>query len=380
MRELLDLEAEYPELVTPDSPTQRPGGAASATFAPVTHVVPMLSLDNAFTADEVRAWFTRIARLVDDPITFVGEPKLDGLAISLLYEDGRLVRGATRGDGVVGDDVTANVATVRSIPRRLTGSVVPRRLEVRGEVFMPIAAFEALNRQQGELDQRLFANPRNAAAGSLRQKDARVTASRALDFFGYQLGVQDGGPGLRSHHETLGWLQDLGVPVNPHIQTFDQIDAVIAFCEGTLEAAPRARVRDRRCGHQGRRPRAAGRDGRDEPRAPLGDRVQVPAGGEDDPAERDHGQHRPNRACHAVRAARAGVRRRLHRRARDAAQRGRSRPQGRPARRHRHRPQGGRRDPRGGRPGAGEAPARSPPVAVPDGLSRLRDPARPPRR
>jgi DNA ligase (NAD+) len=235
MRELLALEAQYPELVTSDSPTQRPGGTASATFAPVTHVAAMLSLDNAFSADEVRAWHTRITRLVEDPITFVGEPKLDGLAISLLYEDSRLVRGATRGDGVVGDDVTANVATVRSIPKRLTGSVMPRRVEVRGEVFMPLAAFEELNRQQGEAGQRLFANPRNAAAGSLRQKDPRVTASRALDFFGYQLGVQEGGPALRSHHETLTWLGSLGIPVNPHIETLDELGAVIAFCEGMLE-------------------------------------------------------------------------------------------------------------------------------------------------
>jgi DNA ligase (NAD+) len=235
MRELLALEAQYPDLVTPDSPTQRPGGTPSATFAPVTHVVPMLSLDNAFTADEVRAWYVRIARLVPGPIVFVGEPKLDGLAISLLYEEGRLVRGATRGDGAVGDDVTVNIATLRTISKQLVGPSVPARVEVRGEVFMPIAAFEELNRQQGELGQRLFANPRNAAAGSLRQKDPRVTASRALDFYAYQLGVQEGGPTLRSHHETLAWLQDLGLPVNPHIETLDELDAVIAFCERTLE-------------------------------------------------------------------------------------------------------------------------------------------------
>jgi DNA ligase (NAD+) len=235
LRELIDLEAAHPALVPPDSPTQHPGGAPSATFAPVTHVVPMLSLDNAFTADEVRAWYARITRLVPDPIVFVGEPKLDGLAISLLYEDGRLTRAATRGDGVTGDDVTANVATIGSIPKRLHGDAVPHRLEVRGEVFMPLAAFEELNRRQGEAEERLFANPRNAAAGSLRQKDARITASRALDFFGYQLGVQEGGPTLRAHHEMLSWIQDLGLPVNPHIRSVAEIDAVIAFCEQMLE-------------------------------------------------------------------------------------------------------------------------------------------------
>src|ERR1019366_9458095 len=212
-----------------------PGGAASATFAPVTHVVPMLSLDNAFSADEVQAWHVRISRLVPGPLVFVGEPKLDGLAISLLYEGGRLVRGATRGDGIVGDDVTVNIATLRTIPRQLAGPLVPARVEVRGEVFMPIAAFEELNRKQGELGQRLFANPRNAAAGSLRQKDPHVTASRALDFFAYQLGVQEGGPTLRSHHETLAWLGDLGIPVNPHIETLDELGAVITFCTGMLE-------------------------------------------------------------------------------------------------------------------------------------------------
>ena len=235
LRELIDLEAEHPSLVTADSPTQRPGGAPSATFAPVAHVVPMLSLDNAFTAEEVRAWDARISRLVPDRIVFVGEPKLDGLAISLLYEDGRLVRAATRGDGVTGDDVTANVATISSIPKRLRGAAAPRRLEVRGEVFMPLDAFEELNRRQGEAEERLFANPRNAAAGSLRQKDARVTASRAVDFFGYQLGVQEGGPTLRSHHEMLSWTQDLGLPVNQHIRSLADIDTVIDFCERMLE-------------------------------------------------------------------------------------------------------------------------------------------------
>src|SRR5262245_8995745 len=150
VRELKDLEAEYPGLVTPDSPTQRPGGAPSATFAPVTHIVPMLSLDNAFSLEDLLAWGKRLERLVPDSIRFVCEPKMDGLAISLLYEDGRLTRGATRGDGVTGEDVTANVATIASIPKRLTGKNVPARLEVRGEVFMPLKAFEELNRRQGE--------------------------------------------------------------------------------------------------------------------------------------------------------------------------------------------------------------------------------------
>jgi len=240
VRELVALEAQHPELATPDSPTQHPGprsgDVVGATFAPVRHVMPMLSLDNAFDGEELVAWYERIAKLVPPPIGFVGEPKLDGLAISLLYEAGRLTRAATRGDGVTGEDVTANVVTIAAVPdtlRRPRGSKVdlPDRLEVRGEVFMPIAAFEELNRRQGEAGDRLFANPRNAAAGSLRQKDPRVTASRALDFFAYQLGVVDGGPRLRSHHETLQWMGKLGLPVNPHIETLAEIGAVAAFCE-----------------------------------------------------------------------------------------------------------------------------------------------------
>ena len=235
VRELRELEAAHPELVTPDSPTQRPGGARSATFAAVRHDVPMLSLDNAFSRDELQAWHDRIVKLVTDPVTFVGEPKLDGLAISLLYEDGRLTRGATRGDGVTGEDVTPNVGTIGAIPKRLTGRDVPSRLEVRGEVFMPLTSFEELNRRQGDAGERLFANPRNAAAGSLRQKDAKVTASRDLSFFSYQLGLQQGGPKLRSHHETLEWLAALGLPVNPHIARLDALDDVAAFCQQMLE-------------------------------------------------------------------------------------------------------------------------------------------------
>jgi DNA ligase (NAD+) len=236
LRDLEALEAEHPELVTPDSPTQGPGTVVgAATFAPVRHVAPMLSLDNAFSRDELTAWYERISRIVPSAIAFVGEPKLDGLAISLLYEGGRLARAATRGDGVTGEDVTPNVATIASIPARLVGDDVPSRLEVRGEVFMPLASFEELNKRQGEAGERLFANPRNAAAGSLRQKDARVTASRDLDFSAYQLGVHEGGRRLRSHHETLAWIQDLGVPVNPHVERLVTIDEVYAFSEHMLE-------------------------------------------------------------------------------------------------------------------------------------------------
>jgi DNA ligase (NAD+) len=232
MAELRALEEAHPELVTPDSPTQRPGAAAVSTFAPVTHRQRMLSLDNAFTPAELHAWGVRIARVVPGPIEFVGEPKLDGLAISLQYVDGRLAVAATRGDGITGEDVTENVRRIRPIPHALDGpgAAVPALLEVRGEVFMPVASFEELNRRRGEAGLRLFANPRNAAAGSLRVKDVAITASRDLDFFAYQLGAVEGGPQLRTHWETLAWLRELGLPVNPLAERFASLDEVEAFC------------------------------------------------------------------------------------------------------------------------------------------------------
>jgi DNA ligase (NAD+) len=231
VRELREIEAQHPDLVTPDSPTQRPGGRPVSSFAPVEHRVRMLSLDNAFSFDELRAWATRVERIVNDPIRYVTEPKLDGLAISLQYENGRFTIGATRGDGVTGEDVTENLRTIASIPKRLTGDNVPSLLEVRGEVFMPLASFAQLNERQGAAGERLFVNARNAAAGSLRQKDAGITATRDLNVFCYQTGALEGGPRLRSHMETLAWLQDLGFPVNPHIRAVDDLDGVFAFCE-----------------------------------------------------------------------------------------------------------------------------------------------------
>ena len=231
MRELRALEADHPELADAESPTQRPGAARIPTpFSEVTHLQPMLSLDNAFSREDLVAWGERIAKLVTDPIGYIGEPKLDGLAISLLYERGRLVRGATRGNGSVGEDVTANVLTIDDLPRTLSGRRVPDVLEVRGEVFMSHDAFTALNQRQAEKDERLFANPRNAAAGSLRQIDATVTASRNLSLYCYQPGAVEGGPKLATHHDTLEWLAELGFPVNPRIEPLGDLDAVHDFC------------------------------------------------------------------------------------------------------------------------------------------------------
>ncbi len=225
------IEAEFPDLVTDDSPTQKPGAAMVPTpFSEVRHLQPMLSLDNAFSRDDLVAWGERIGRLVTESVTYVGEPKLDGLAISLLYEDGRLVRGATRGTGETGEDVTANVLTIDDLPTRLRGKRIPTTLEVRGEVFMSLAAFTELNVRQAEREDRLFANPRNAAAGSLRQIDPSITASRKLSLFCYQPGALVGGPKLATHHDTLEWLRELGFPVNPHIQRLADVDAVHDFC------------------------------------------------------------------------------------------------------------------------------------------------------
>jgi DNA ligase (NAD+) len=228
--ELRALEEAHPDLVVPDSPTQRVQGWASATFSPVVHRVPMMSLDNAFDAGELAAWGTRVTRgLGGAAAQYVCELKIDGLAMNIRYERGRLVQAATRGDGQVGEDVTANVATIAVVPRRLAPGA-PEVLEIRGEVYMPVAAFEELNRRQEEAGQRLFVNPRNSAAGSLRQKDASITASRELAFWAYQPGEVIGGPELTSHHQTLEYLAELGLPVNPEITTVNSLDEVTAYC------------------------------------------------------------------------------------------------------------------------------------------------------
>ncbi len=242
VRELRAIEADHPDLVVPDSPTGRVGAAPSTLFAPVTHHVPMMSLDNAFSPEELRAWADRVAKQVPPDTAFECELKIDGLAISLLYRDGVFVQAATRGDGTTGEDVTANIATIAAIPDRLDPAVgrPPEVLEVRGEVYMPITAFEELNRRQAGAGERLFVNPRNSAAGSLRQKDPSVTASRALSFWAYQVGEVGPEPSTRpgatmsalatSQSLTLAWLDRAGFPVNPEVHLVHGLDEVIAFC------------------------------------------------------------------------------------------------------------------------------------------------------
>jgi DNA ligase (NAD+) len=233
--ELRAIEEQHPELRTPDSPTQAVGSAPSAQFAPVEHKVPMMSLDNAFSFEELAAWGKRMERYISGDVDYVCELKIDGVAMSLLYEAGELVRGATRGDGRVGEDVTANVRTIAAIPKKLQGRAVPSVVEVRGEVYMPTAAFEALNQRQAAADGRLFANPRNAGAGSLRQKDASITASRDLAFWAYQLGAVEGGPTFTTHQQTLDAIKGWGVPINPNIRVLGALEEVYDYCRHWLE-------------------------------------------------------------------------------------------------------------------------------------------------
>lgn len=234
LKELRALEASHPDLVTPDSPTQRVGGKPSELFAPVQHAAPMLSLDNAFSADELAAWAAKLERGAEGTIAYVCELKIDGLAVSLVYDHGVFVRGATRGDGSVGEDISANLRTIRAIPMRLPGREFPPVLEVRGEVYLPISTFERLNRDLASRQEKPWVNPRNAAAGSLRQKDPQVTAARGLAIWCYGMGtpgeVVDGQRAER-HSEDLARLRTWGLPVNPTIELASSLAEVNAFIE-----------------------------------------------------------------------------------------------------------------------------------------------------
>ncbi len=241
VRELRALEAEHPELVPERSVLDAPGAPRSTTFAPVIHRLPMTSLDNAMDEDELRAWGERVAKGLDDEVVrYVCELKIDGLALSLRYENGTYVQAATRGDGKVGEDVTANVRTIGEVPNVLRVAGVPAVLEVRGEVYMSKTAFEKLRHEKmrdnadrgaaGRKPQPVPANPRNAGAGSLRQKDPAVTATRELSMWVYQLGEVEGTPAFTSHHDTLDYLRSLGFPVNPEVRVVDSLAEVITFC------------------------------------------------------------------------------------------------------------------------------------------------------
>ena len=271
--ELRDVEEKHPELRTPDSPTQRVGGQPLDKFEQVRHLQPMLSLGNARNEEELRAWVERSERLLEKQgieeaqVRFVTEPKIDGLAISLLYEDGTLVRGATRGDGEIGEDVTHNLRTIKAIPLKLDDA--PAMLEVRGEVYLPLAGFTRLNEQRAEAGEPTFANPRNAAAGSIRQLDPQIAAARPLSIWCYGIGAVEGVE-FESHFESLEWMRQRGLKVNRDVERHDTVEQVMEACLGWEERRDRldfeidgvvVKVDDlelqRRLGVVGREPRGA---------------------------------------------------------------------------------------------------------------------------
>ncbi len=227
LKKLEALESLFPDLITQDSPTQRIGDEPIKGFKTVEHKTPMLSLDNAYSYDELRDFDERVKKNIDSVVEYVCEPKIDGVSIALIYENGVFVRGATRGDGIQGDDVTANLKTIRSIPLRLQGSN-PQDIEVRGEVYFPISAFKKFNRELEKKEEQAFANPRNAAAGSLRQLDPRIVAERPLDTFLYYIAHST--KERTTHEQSLGLLREAGFRVNPLIQKVKNIEEAIAYC------------------------------------------------------------------------------------------------------------------------------------------------------
>ena len=240
MRRLQEIEYQYPELLSTDSPSQRVGGAALPSFSQVTHDVPMLSLDNAFSEEDLEAFDRRIGERLnlkaDQQIEYVCEPKLDGAAVSLLYRDGLLVRGATRGDGKVGEDITANVRTIKSIPLKLRGEGIPQLLEVRGEIYLPRAGFEKINAAAIAQGDKVFVNPRNAAAGSLRQLDSKITASRPLEMCAYSVGQFQGGLSEPdSHRNMLKLLGEWGFKINRYVEVVQGIAACESYYEQMQE-------------------------------------------------------------------------------------------------------------------------------------------------
>jgi DNA ligase (NAD+) len=239
-RQLQQLETEHPQLITSDSPTQRVGAAPLAKFGQVSHSIPMLSLDNAFDAADFSAFYKRMAERLDNSadFSFCCEPKLDGLAVSIRYENGVLVQAATRGDGYTGEDITSNVKTIRAVPLKLKGKAVPAVLEVRGEVFMPLAGFTQMNDKARAAGEKVFANPRNAAAGSLRQLDPKISAQRPLMFYAYAVGAVDDQQGLlssQSHYQRLMQLKDWGLPVCPEIRLVTGAEQALAYYQDILQ-------------------------------------------------------------------------------------------------------------------------------------------------
>lgn len=234
VKELRELQQSHPQLIPDNSPLDQVGAPINTAFTPVEHLEPMMSLDNAFDASELEAWNERVAKGLGQEFSYITEMKIDGVACSLLYEDSKLVRAATRGDGSVGEDITANVMTISSIPAKLSQKV-PGKLEVRGEIYMELAVFEELNQSQIDAGLPTYANPRNTAAGSLRQKDPKVTASRKLSFWAYQIGHHTNDLPIGSHSTGLDWIGELGLPVNPERRTHKSFSSVRKRIETGLE-------------------------------------------------------------------------------------------------------------------------------------------------
>ncbi|HKW44305.1 MAG TPA: NAD-dependent DNA ligase LigA [Candidatus Eremiobacteraceae bacterium] len=231
LRELIDLETEHPELQSSDSPTQRVGGVPSSAFKQYPHRIPMLSLGNAFGADELRAWHARVKRLIpDEPVAFVAELKIDGLAVALRYREGSWESGGTRGDGVTGEDVSTNLRTIRAIPLRLRGRS-PALLEVRGEVYIRQSEFLAFNARRAAAGEQTYVNPRNSASGAVRQLDPKITSSRPLRFFAYALGASDPPLDVKTQWQLLARLREFGFPVNEHAERFEAFDELVSHCE-----------------------------------------------------------------------------------------------------------------------------------------------------
>ena len=325
--ELKALEEEHPELASDDSPTRRVGATPSDRFRKVEHVAPMGSLEKVTTADALLKWADDVRKRLDsdEPVAYVIEPKIDGSAVSLVYENGVFSRGATRGDGRRGEDVTPNLRTVRSIPLTLRGEA-PALLEVRGEIYFPLSVFARVNEQAAAAGKKIAPNPRNAAAGSLRQLDSRITAERQLAIWVYGSGLREGIP-AETHWETLEWLRERGFRTNPFAAAARDDRGGGGGLPRVGDAPDRARLRDRRDRDQGRLARAAGPP-RLAPRpAALGARVQVGADDGADDAEQDPHPRRSDGRAEPVGAARAGRGRRRDHLARDAAQRGGHQPQ-----------------------------------------------------
>jgi len=346
-KQLVDLETQFPVLVTPDSPTQRVGGKPLQAFAQIQHRAPMLSLDNTYSEEEVANFYKRITRLLpDEKIPVVIEPKVDGVAVSVMYEKGRLKYAATRGDGLVGDDITQNIKTIRSVPHQLRGDA-PDIFEVRGEAYLDKAGFEKLNRERKAAGLPLFANPRNAAAGSLKHLDPKAVALRPLGIVFYGTGVVEGAD-VDLHSKIFRLFKKLGLPTHEHWWLADSIDQILKAIRNLDNIRRNFSLSNRRRSNQSGRARAAGAARVHREIAEVGDCLQIRGRTCRDALARHHHSGGTHRNPHTCSGAGACAGEREHRGPRHLAQRGRNQTQRHSHRRHRRDRKGGRCHSRGG--------------------------------